>query len=138
MLELLYIKMCAHGVRKWAKKHRVSYHCDSDDLCGMCAVASVKLHRILKSKKIHTKIVLNNEHCFLRYKNYIIDVTINQFSHDFGKIAVVPVPKNDMDALEYWWSHNKVFNSDQTAVKYQKKVGWPDHQIYDYKGESDV
>lgn len=95
------------------------------DLGGMCGIASVMLHKALMEEGIAADIVCNSWHAFLEYNGYIIDITATQF--DVPK--AVFIKKRAKKEGEYWQCHHR-FHSWEDFVAYQKKVGWPEDQIY--------
>lgn len=55
-----------------------------DDLCCMCAVASMALKKALEREGIHSDLVVGEYdgfcHCWLEWQNYIVDITATQFN----------------------------------------------------------
>lgn len=111
-----------------------------EDLGGCCAIASGILFEHLRKDFKGIKIVMSEEHggggcshCFLVYKNYIIDVTATQFGH-IETILIFKDDKKKFDDSEwdywYWYGRRKYFHDVKSLKKYQKRYNWPAEQLY--------
>lgn len=70
-----------------------------DNLCGACAVGSYLLMAALARKGIKVKAAIAPGHCFLIYKDKIIDVTATQFGH-YDKVVIKPLKEGETH--RYW------------------------------------
>lgn len=117
----------ARRVRKWAERtnnRRVWPF--NDDLCGMCAIASVKLFKELNAAGItNARICENDEHCFIIWHGYIIDVTATQFGFTNEPITVIKV--KDVDSYYRFWKAKRVFKCVKKYVEHQR-IHWPGDQ----------
>lgn len=126
--ELEIITVIAHEVREWAEMYAID-HNFPETLQGLCAIASGEIHSKLKRHDIHTTIRLYEGellgHCFLRYGDYVIDVTATQFGI---KDRIVIEQHHYLPDVEWWLTH-QVFNSVEELKKYQRKRRWEDEQV---------
>ena len=118
------IRDITYAVRSWAEKYAQKNHFP-DDLCGMCGIASVKLWKELNKANFKITIVCNDEHVFLESKKYIIDITATQY----GIKEHLIVKKNIR--RKSFWAADFIFADPDDFIQHQKKVGWPNDQIYD-------
>jgi hypothetical protein len=113
----------ARRSRRWAEKNIEAYDA-CGDLCGLCGVASVYLHRQLRREGIRAEIVAGDGHAYVMFKNHIIDVTATQFNKP--RIVV----RCRRGKQPYYWEVNHIEKSGRAFMKYQKKAGWPTEQIF--------
>lgn len=112
--EISHIRPIARTVRQWAERHltrkkQKDFH-RAKDLSCMCAYASTILFVALsKHANIaqHLYFVQGPCHCYLRFKDIIIDITATQFG---ARDAIVIQRKNTQidgisttDLSEYYW-----------------------------------
>ena len=115
----------AKATRKWAdkNKHKNDF---PDDLCGMCAIASAKLHDDLREKGItDAEIAYNEGHCFVLWKGLVFDVTATQFGK---KQKVFVAPFEDVKE-ERWYKIERTFVTSTALRKHQVKEKWPLEQL---------
>ena len=101
--------------------------CDCSDLSGWCGVASAFLSYRLWNYKFKTvfvvgKYVINSRpthHCWVEYRNNIIDITATQF-HDAGPKVWIP---NEEEAKKF-----QPFKKGNDAVEMLIKT-WPIEQV---------
>ena len=119
----------ATETRSWAEKH---VYCFSDDLEGLCAIASVELFRRLKQQKIEAKIHLASHdeflHCYVTVNDYVVDLTATQFGHS-DKVVVKP-HNSHMTIFNWYWRPIKTFDCEKKLIRYQRKIGWSYDQIW--------
>ena len=119
------IKNIAKGVRSWAEDmHKKQPFHYTEDLCGLCAIASAKLHKELKKQKIKSEIHFIDYHVFLMVDNYILDVTATQFGYR-NKIIFRRNKKNN----PHCWNSSEVFQDTKELIMKQCKEGWPREQV---------
>jgi hypothetical protein len=127
------VKMVASEVRSWAEsKQKSNPMVYGEDLCGLCARASVRLHAKLAKASIPSKICHVPGHVFIRVENSAVDVTATQFnSINFIHICIEPYPpvtiKKDCfigNACDHPWtsSYIKEYNSPQEIADFL--VSW--------------
>src|SRR6266545_1526031 len=128
-------------VRKWAEKKSEELG-HSDDLCGMCAVASHRLHVALQKVGVkNSRIVYTRGHAYVKVGPRVIDVTATQFGHP-KEVAVgkegAPGPDQGDDNAPIWLHprskeaknrHRKPFSDPNKFIAHQQKEGWPKEQI---------
>jgi hypothetical protein len=125
--ELAIVKELAEKGRQWAenyqKENSVTFW--EDKLNGLCAIASAELFKLLSDAPLPAKprIAINSHHCFVLYKNCIIDVTATQFGYE-RKIII----KNKKKTNKYFWERKAVFNNLADLRKHQDETGWRQHQ----------
>lgn len=113
----------ARRARRWAEKNRQSYYC-TDDMCGLCGVAAVKLWEELRKDGIKAQIACHDYHAFVLYRGYIVDVTATQFK--LPKILICK--KQYLKKEDYKYTHT--FRSPKKFIEHQRLTGWPEDQIY--------
>lgn len=125
------IKQTAREARSWAQ----AYAADNmfpEDLEGLCAIASAKLHTMLLNKKIKSELHLAEEtdglgcHVYVFTNGYIVDVTATQFG--FKRKTIVRKPRVTDD---WYWKKIKSFKTAQGLVNQQKRDLWTDFQVAD-------
>jgi len=119
------VVVVAKEVRSWAEslanKKPFAYE---SDLCGLCAIASAKLHKELKKQKIASEIHIGYGHVFLVVENHIVDVTATQFGLK-EKVVIKP----NVGIEESHWKGLYIFKSARSLRMAQKRDGWPREQI---------
>lgn len=110
------------------KKYAQSQH----DLCGYCAIASIKLFQSLR-KIVPICIVGNEEHWFniVQIKNeyYLIDITATQFN-DCVKYEFRKYPQS---VYEEHWDYWHVFSDVRKFKKYLREQYWGEEEINNIK-----
>ena len=118
----------ARDVRHIAEKHPDSCY----DLSCWCAICSFKIFKILRNitKQVYFAIVDGgcccHCHCFVIYKNKMIDVTATQFGEKENIVI------DDIDTIQYSkkWYWDKSLMKKFASVKAIKKEmnKWPEDQ----------
>jgi len=116
---------------------------DLEDYCGACGIASLALYSRLRAEKINCEWAygyheaqqpeFGERHCWVEYKNRIIDVTYKQISKTSNNIYISPVryiklkqnPKHQV-FNKYWkWQNPYRFeyfwNSDNLEIDIKGK-----------------
>ena len=90
--------------RKWAESVANYFLSQSKDrwffssnLCGMCAIASLRLFRELRAAGYEAQIAYTLGHVFVVYDNLIIDITATQFGYDRVFICELDDGEEDFD-----------------------------------------
>ena len=134
------IRQIAWNVRRWAerqqKKNPDEYQ---GDLCGLCAVASGRLHIQLAQEGFDSLLVQGFGHFFVVInENTVVDVTATQFRLNWfrvkGRISVVPKvlvrPWKELDKSLYCpWTEYRVYDSVDDMIQDQIESDWPESQI---------
>lgn len=94
----------ARRARRWAERNWQSYYCD-ETFCGLCGVAAAQLLTELQKDGIYAKIACSDEHAFVLYRGYVIDVTATQFGEP--KILIKPYPQEEF----HNWHYHDTFRS---------------------------
>lgn len=139
MLTLSEIRDLAVMVRRWADLSAEQYDCYDETLCGMCAIASAELFRLLVRRGVPAKlqIVHNNGlgHVCVIVNDYFIDVTATQFDDSFDEVMMVEVNKEN---LPWWWGgtnsrkqkvQRRRFTNVADLRNFMKQEGWPRTQM---------
>lgn len=124
------IRKVAIEVRAWAERQQELNLDFSDDLCGMCAIASAELFLALRRAGISSRIALAWGHCFVISHGYIVDVTATQFRGG-KRIEIQKMAKNENDR-PWYWRHFTTFRSVKKLTRHQITQGWPDYQTAGY------
>jgi len=135
-------KPLAQKLRKIAKRVRyqaekiAEQHDFSDDLECFCSHGAQLLFREMRKAKFKPRIVVcENDlfgHCFVKIRNYIVDVTASQFE-GFPDVCVRKRNVNH----EHWGKEDKKsgtirvtqFTSVSAFRRYLQRSGWPQDQI---------
>lgn len=72
-----------------------------DTLCGACCVGSYGLMLELRRKGIKVKGCIAPGHCFVKYKDKVIDVTATQFGYD-DKVLIKSVAETKINRRPHW------------------------------------
>lgn len=132
------VKVIAQRVRTWAEKMAPQFGFDKD-LCGMCALASTKLHHELKKQGIESHLQYADGHVYLKVGERIVDVTATQFGtrkkvfaahnpeHAFRALTGMSEPDRDYGANP--WKVKRRFKNWRSMRTHQVKEGWPVDQI---------
>jgi hypothetical protein len=93
------------------------------DLGGCCANCSVFLFEMAWRAGIRCRLVYNDSHCFVMYRNHIVDVTATQF----GRFPAVTVKKyseveSRRGGVPYWWKKGGVVSC---PTKLRTGRAWP-------------
>jgi hypothetical protein len=135
------LKKLAEETRKWAEE-LIEESPNFNDLRGMCALASRKIHKGLKKEGVEAKLAyLNNvshQHVFLLVpgknsgnevvfkEDHIVDVTASLF----GEADVCVLDIAQYDPLTHpWWTYDHTYASESGLISRQKKDKWPTCQI---------
>lgn len=133
----------ASRVRQWAeKKGRELGH--PPDMCGMCGVASHRLHAALRKAGFkNSKLVISSGHSFVVVgKDRVVDVTATQFDRYKRALNLNPEYKHPkvttglLGARDYWpkpgtiqyGGQVKEFKGPESFIAHQIKQGWPPNQ----------
>lgn len=119
--KLSLMRKIASETRRWAKRSRKHF---DDDLCGMCAIASARLHANITAQGLSAVIAIRNKiddgHCFVIAYGHVIDITATQFGLKPVEIRPLSV------AVKYsFWRKTKIVKDSKELVVFQKKAGWP-------------
>ena len=126
--EIEKIKTLTKQVRCYLEILKATEGCENiNNLCGLCGVGSIYLQKVGRFLEFDFDFVCgkyesqNHEsgHCWVEYKDLIIDVTANQFYKDINKPIYI-IKKNKR--------YKKRFVND-VAIKYMNKY-WPANQIF--------
>lgn len=126
----------AQKARDWAEDY-AKKNSFTEDLCGLCAIASGELWRRLHDQRIYSAIAGSEYHFFNLLLNekenwIILDITATQF----GDRSIVMKNYDEVNNnKEFYWSILDVFNSDRDVLKYQKKYHWPEWQVIKVAGD---
>lgn len=120
----------ASSVREWASSK--AFYGKDDDLQGWCAKASAKLFGKLKAEGILSEIHAwvgsdGSAHVYLVVVDHVVDVTATQFSR-FRGTPVLIMHHREAQEHEFYQTVN-VFHSVPSLREWQKKEGWPAHQV---------
>lgn len=107
----------AKEVRDWAEAKADKWNFPSD-LMGMCAIAAAELHVRLKRAGYASKIGYNSSHCFVIYKDHVLDVTATQFG-TYEKVFVAARGKY------IFHKERRVFSDIRDLVRVQRQYHWP-------------
>jgi hypothetical protein len=135
------LKEIAKEARKWAEKI-VEKSPNFNDLRGMCALASRRIHKELKKEGVEAKLsYLNNashQHVFILVpgktsgnevtfkEDHIVDATASLFGED--DVCVLDIAKYD-PLTHPWWTYEHAYTSESGLISRQKKDKWPTCQI---------
>ena len=123
----IIIRSIAREVREWAEHRDQLEPFPTNDLGGMCAIASGRLWRKLTQSGIHATIhlaeTIGYAHCYVVVDDYVLDVTATQFA-EFRREPIVYIHTKEAEAFDYY-NTTKVFNSSKQLREYQKKMRWP-------------
>ena len=119
-MSLSKIRKIATEVRKRAVIHAV-WSSDLSEWCGICSFWIFKKCKAAGIKDI--QLAVNDQHAFLYWRVFIIDVTATQF----GQRTKVIIKKilNKSDIKEYWQIHSLYDNEDSIRRMFRK---WPSNQ----------
>ena len=93
------------------------------DLCGLCSITTKELHTRLKAEGLSSEIACNDRHCFLIYRNRIVDLTATQF--DEPRIFISKLSGKE----EGYWKIDGLFDNIEDVSNYQEELGWYEEQI---------
>lgn len=126
----------ATDVRNWADLY-AEEHRMSQNLCGMCAIASAELWRELVDAKFKPIIGVWTDqedihwmvsHVFIKLDDYVLDVTATQFN-GMEDIPVYFAHHRTAEARGKWYNHTHIFETPGHLIKWQKKTGWNINEI---------
>jgi len=126
-----FMEICRKA-REWAEKYAREKTDFDRDLCGLCAIASAKLHVMLKRAKYETTIVYGDGHVFLLWEDHVVDITATQFGR--RKIFIIPYQKLHKEHKDYGycdvgpWSIMNRFKKLKGLWSFQQRHGWPKEQ----------
>lgn len=110
----------AKEVRLWCEEKAKQWNFPSC-LTGLCAIGSAKLHESLKNAGFSSMIGYNSNHCFVIYKDFVLDVTATQFGE---KSPVMIAPRKQ------WRFHKeeRLFSNIIDLKHFQQQTGWVESQ----------
>lgn len=116
----------AREVRKWAEKLAADpLEGFPEDLCGLCARASWRLHTLLRAEGIPSYVMFGRGHAFVYFQNgYVLDVTATQFHDDLPKVLYAP----RCDLVRKWdsaWVKGRKYKHFKAIYMRQKREDWP-------------
>ena len=124
----------ATKVRDWAEGWNAERDLFGNDLCGMCAIASGRLHDVLTTHGFEPLIVVSEKsggcHCFILCDGYIVDITATQFPQ-FQDTPVVVLAYNHRNKSKLRHYNNPTYileNTNQLKV-YQRTEDWEENEI---------
>ena len=123
MTKLEQIKQEAQIIREWAEQLQAKHKLWHDSLAEMCGICSYALFKQLLQKGFSVCLASNDEHVFVTWRGYIVDITATQF----GKKEKVYISRlNHKWPDDYW-------NIEQTAktLREAKRIftpSWPTYQ----------
>jgi hypothetical protein len=126
MTQIQEVKKIATNVRQWAENNRNVAHA-SFDLCGMCAVASVKLSLELTNRNIPHELAYRKDHVFVLCEDYIVDVTATQFGNDYQTVEVLQ--RSNVHPRENHWKVTRKFKTVKGLINRLNMERWPKSQI---------
>ena len=94
------------------------------DLCGLCAIGSMKLHNILKKHKIKSELHYNLNHVFIVTNGYILDVTATQF--EFKKKVIF---RKYSGKLSYYWHNRQIYKTPKELKLRLINDCWSNEQV---------
>lgn len=113
------LEAIATRAREWAESVANLEDCPiyacPDDLCGMCATASVYLATQLLHNGIPAIICVARHHCWVRVGRNVVDVTATQFG---GPPVYIGKPQ------DYHVRNHRNFHSPLCATAYCESIGW--------------
>lgn len=130
------VKNVLKACRKWAYRYGQEVGTERS-LAGLCAIASVRIHKSLKQKGVKSKIVVadfynGGSHCFVQVGEEILDVTATQF----GLPAILKQKKEtyirtllNNPVVELKIKETLEFEDVSSLTKHLHKSGWPSEQI---------
>lgn len=128
----LAIERIARRTRAWAERVQQTRNPDNEfceDLGGMCAIASMQLHRQLVGAGISATLAASRYHCFvivtLERRRHVVDITATQF----GKEAVFIRPLVQASSVAEWWKPSRLFSQRPALREYLSNAQWPSSQI---------
>ncbi len=95
------------------------------ETCGMCAIASATLFLQLKKLGFESEICGNDNHVFLEFDNWTIDVTADQFGN-FPKIIITKEKLNSSN----WIIDFRITSLEN--LKYIQKHWLDQHKVHNY------
>lgn len=124
----------AKETRKWAMQNRHKNGFPKD-LCGMCAIAAMRLFDDLAENGIQAKLAINNRtgagHCFVLVDDDVIDITATQFGME--PVFVRPLEHAQSISRRQWkispWKYTKMHDSSRSLQRQLRNSGWPFEQV---------
>jgi hypothetical protein len=132
------------SVRRLAKKVRNAFEkiAEKENRCrrlsGYCARASFVLSNLMHSRGIEHNIVYGENHVYIKWKGYIVDVTATQFCPELDRIVITKPRRLRLACEKYnrkWafssWRDSKVFNEAHELYSWQHDPDdpWPFGQL---------
>lgn len=139
------VRRIALRVRKWAEKLQKSPEasgCWDTDLCGMCAIASTRLHLRLQENGVPSEVVFGWGHAFVVIDDkFVVDITATQFPEYLGEMFPRRVPKvlivewkKLLMLGEYApWHPNASFKDPINIEQFQLDEEWPEEQTVGFE-----
>ena len=128
----------AEATRKWAEENYVRHNA-SENLCGLCAIASSRLWQNLQMRGIKSRLMMSNlerhsfYHVFVEHDGLLIDVTATQF----GEEEIVIKPIETSSECPWYWEPMYVFDTPVALQQHQNETDWVHEQIAIVFGEQD-
>lgn len=130
-----FLASLAEGVRAWAQEQARLYpEYFDEDLAGLCALASMRLHDVLRLHQVQAELVISYDdegrcgHCHVRAADHLLDVTATQFDPMLPDVVCVDLnaPGHFALLLERWyWRRYATFPDSRQAGLYLADEGWP-------------
>ena len=122
-------------VRDWKKIYDVKWCVNTaleNDFCGWCARASARLFNALTAAGFNPRLHIAESdeggHVFVTVRGYVVDITATQFDNELEDPEPVTILERDISKDYWFYNTTKTFKTVTDLQRYQKKVGWPDHQ----------
>lgn len=114
--------LAARKTRKWAMRVRKKYGFPAS-LAGMCAICSYKLAELLPSSTIHVA----NNHVWVTYHGFVIDVTATQFN--LKPVLVLPIDEYNKITSMYIKKDVRIYYDLTSFINGLIKLHWPNDQL---------
>lgn len=125
------VRKTMEQVRDWCMNNRYAINSRGydRDLCGMCCIASARLFESLQSLGYSPVLAISegkygSAHCFIVLDDLVLDITATQFNAE-----AISIVHEKLAEQHWWWIATKLFYSVDALVKYQRRVGFPKHQL---------
>jgi hypothetical protein len=123
----------AKQVRLWAEELIKRYGRDTgwwtEDMCGLCGIASAELWSRLKEVGIGADLCVwigvVGGHVFVETGDYVLDVTATQFGSSNPKVVIY---RKRLARAHPYWNAVRRFYSVQQLHAWQKREKWPIEQ----------
>jgi len=134
VFDKILIRSIMSEIREWAEHIDQLSPYPTNDLGGMCAIASGRLWQKLMQAGINAEIHLCEcdwyAHVYVVVDDYVLDVTATQFK-EFRNQSILYIHKKEAEAYEFF-NTTQVFKHIRELIAYQKKLRWPiDQRAYE-------